>query len=51
MKAFPGLDDMLWPILLKTYAAAAALYLAVTLGYVSWRFWLRKKSPQTSGEE
>ena len=42
---------MLWPILLKTYASAAALYLAVTLGYVAWRLWLRKKTPQTSGEQ
>jgi hypothetical protein len=42
---------MLWLILLKTYAAAAALYLAVTVGYVAWRLWLRKKTPQTSGEE
>jgi hypothetical protein len=42
---------MLWPILLKTYAAAAALYLAVTVGYVTWRLWLRKKTAQTGGEE
>jgi hypothetical protein len=42
---------MLWLILLKAYAAAAALYLAVTFGYVAWRFWSRKKEPQTSGEE
>jgi hypothetical protein len=42
---------MLWPILLKTYLAAAALYLAVTVSYVAWRIWLRKKAPQTSGEQ
>lgn len=42
---------MLWPILLKTYLAAAALYLAVTVGYVTWQVWLRKKSTQPSGEQ
>ncbi len=42
---------MLWPILLKTYAAAAALYLAVTAIYICWRIWLRKKEPQTRSEE
>jgi hypothetical protein len=42
---------MLWPILFKTYAAAAALYFAVTAGYVAWRLWLRKKAPQARGEE
>jgi hypothetical protein len=42
---------MFWPILLKTYAAAAALYLAVTVGYVAWRLWLRKKTPQTGRDE
>ena len=42
---------MLWPILLKTYAAAAVLYLAVTAGYVAWRLWLRKKASHTSGDD
>ena len=42
---------MLWPILLKTYASAAALYFAVTVGYVAWRLWLRKKATPTSGED
>ena len=42
---------MLWPILLKSYAAAAALYFAVTVGYVAWRLWLRKKTSQTTIEE
>lgn len=42
---------MLWLILLKTYLAAAALYLAVTVGYVAWRIWLRKKTPQPTGEQ
>jgi hypothetical protein len=42
---------MLWPILLKTYAAAAALYLAVTVAYIGWRFWLHKKAPPSSAEE
>jgi hypothetical protein len=42
---------MLWPILLKTYAAAAVLYLAVTVSYVAWRLWLRKKTSQAGGEE
>lgn len=41
---------MLWPILLKTYAAAAALYCAVTVGYVAWRLWLRKKATPSSGK-
>ena len=50
-QAFVRLFPMLWPILLKTYAAAAVLYLAVTVGYVAWRLWLRKKAPQTGGEE
>jgi len=42
---------MLWPILLKTYAAAAALYFAVTVGYVAWRLWLRKKATPSSGDD
>ena len=42
---------MLWPILLKTYAAAAALYFAVTVGYVAWQLWLRKKASQSTGED
>ena len=42
---------MLWPILLKAYASAAALYFAVTIGYIAWRLWLRRKAPRASGEE
>ena len=42
---------MLWIILLKTYVAAAALYLAVTVSYVVWRMWLRKKEAQPGGQQ
>jgi hypothetical protein len=42
---------MLWLIFLKTYAAVAALYLAVTAGYVTWRLWQSKKAPRKRGDE
>ena len=42
---------MLWPILLKTYATGSALYVAVTVGYVAWRLWLRKKATPTSADD
>ena len=41
---------MLWPILLKTYVAGAALYVAVTVGYVAWRLRLRKKATPTRAD-
>jgi hypothetical protein len=42
---------MLWTILLKTYLAAAVVYLAVTVSYVAWRMWLRKKAAQPAAEQ
>ena len=42
---------MLWPILLTTYAAAAALYLAVALAYIGWRFWLQRKDPPVTAQD
>jgi hypothetical protein len=33
---------MLWSLFFKIYATAAISYLAVTLGYFSWRVWARK---------
>ena len=31
-----------WHFFIKLYAAVAILYLLVSAGYLSWRFWQRK---------
>ncbi len=39
---------MLWILFIKVYAVVAAVYLAVTGGYIGWRIWHNKRNPQAA---